>query len=132
MNVIRKIMKPFSLNLIEIVRFMKKKIAQIAKKHLESRRTQSESEQEMRNKEKLHTFLKMRQCSAQLYPLDYILKMRQCSPINFCYYVVKGESTRGTILEPLRDSGMWIQACDYTYSCISCHSIKIGRFRFYI
>jgi hypothetical protein len=118
MNVIRKIMKPFSLNLIEIVRFMKKKIAQIANKHLESRRTQSESEQERRNKEKLHTFLKMRQCSTQLYPLDYILKMRQ--------------STRGTILEPLRDSGMWIQACDYTYSCISCHSIKIGRFRFYI
>jgi hypothetical protein len=75
-------MKPFGPNLIEIVRFMKKKIAQIAKKHLESR-TQSESEQERRNKEKLHTFKKMRQCSAQLYPLDYILKMRQCSPINF-------------------------------------------------
>jgi hypothetical protein len=37
-------MKPFGPNLIEIVRFMKKKIAQIAKKHLESR-TQSESEQ---------------------------------------------------------------------------------------
>jgi hypothetical protein len=60
-------MKPFGPNLIEIVRFMKKKIAQIAKKHLESR-TQSESEQGRRNKEKLHTFKKNETVQCTIVP----------------------------------------------------------------